>query len=153
MIIRRFIPQDAEELAEIFFKSIRIGCAKDYSEEQLKVWAPEDRNLEVWKKSFEHKIVYVGENDDELTGFGELEMSGRIDRFYVHPQYHGKRVGKIIFKNLEKSAQEQGLMRIYVEASITAKPFFEKMGFTVIKEQTVQRGGLSFINYQMEKKF
>lgn len=36
-------------------------------------------------------------------------------------------------------------------SSITAKPFFEKRGYIVIKEQTVERFGVELRNYVMEK--
>ncbi|MFM5900284.1 MAG: hypothetical protein ACKPJH_04260 [Dolichospermum sp.] len=37
------------------------------------------------------------------------------------------------------------------EVSITAKPFFQHWGFTVVKEQEVERRGIKFKNYVMEK--
>jgi putative acetyltransferase len=40
---------------------------------------------------------------------------------------------------------------LFTEASITAKPFFQRMGFSVVKEQEVSRRGETFINYAMEK--
>lgn len=44
-----------------------------------------------------------------------------------------------------------GLGRIFTEASITARPFFERQGFRVVREQTVSRQGVSMINFVMEK--
>lgn len=38
---------------------------------------------------------------------------------------------------LEKYAQENNIKSITVEASITAKPFFEKRGYHVVKHQQV----------------
>ena len=35
--------------------------------------------------------------------------------------------------------------------SITAKPFFQRMGFAVVKEQTVDCRGEIFTNFAMEK--
>ncbi|MBT7088103.1 GNAT family N-acetyltransferase, partial [bacterium] len=46
-----------------------------------------------------------------------------------------------------------GVKRVYTEASITAKPFFEKRGFKVIKEQQVEKRGVKLTNFQMEKIF
>ena len=39
-----------------------------------------------------------------------------------------------------------------VAASITARPFFEKRGYRVIREQQVERKGILLTNYVMEKE-
>ena len=40
---------------------------------------------------------------------------------------------------------------ITTHASITAKPFFQKRGYRVVKEQKVIRQGIALTNYVMEK--
>lgn len=42
--------------------------------------------------------------------------------------------------------------KIITHASITARPFFEKRGYRVVKEQQVNRQGILLINYVMEKE-
>lgn len=41
--------------------------------------------------------------------------------------------------------------RFYAHVSITAKPFFECMGFTQVNEQQVDVRGQTLTNYVMEK--
>ncbi len=41
---------------------------------------------------------------------------------------------------------------LYTHASITAKPFFIKRGYKVIKQQLVEREGILLENYVMEKR-
>lgn len=43
------------------------------------------------------------------------------------------------------------LNRVYVEASITAKPLFAKLGFLTICENTAQLGDIQLLNYKMER--
>ena len=45
----------------------------------------------------------------------------------------------------------QGITRFYSEVSITARPFYEKFGFKVAKEQTVEIRGQKLRNFVMEK--
>lgn len=40
--------------------------------------------------------------------------------------------------------------RVYVEASICARPMFEKVGFQTICENIVTRQGVQLLNYRME---
>jgi putative acetyltransferase len=57
-----------------------------------------------------------------------------------------------LFKAIENAARELGLTKITTNCSITAKIPAERMGFKVIKEQTVEKKGMKFINYHMEKQ-
>ena len=40
---------------------------------------------------------------------------------------------------------------IVTHVSITARPFFEKRGYRVVKEQQVERRGIRLTNFVMEK--
>jgi putative acetyltransferase len=42
--------------------------------------------------------------------------------------------------------------RVYVEASICARPMFEKLGFTILSENQVDLGGVKLMNYLMERR-
>jgi N-acetylglutamate synthase-like GNAT family acetyltransferase len=44
-------------------------------------------------------------------------------------------------KRTREDARGLGLGRIFTEASVTARPFFERHGFRVLREQTVSRRG------------
>ncbi|MEH2326176.1 MAG: hypothetical protein V7K32_21985 [Nostoc sp.] len=44
-----------------------------------------------------------------------------------------------------------GISKLFTEASITAKPFFESQNFIVVKQQEVERRGQKLRNVIMEK--
>ena len=50
------------------------------------------------------------------------------------------------------SQMENGNRKITTYASITAKPFFEKRGYKVVKERQVERQGIFLTNYVMIKE-
>ena len=52
---------------------------------------------------------------------------------------------------IHEIAHSQKISKIFAEVSITARPFFEKHGFTVTEEQKVSIKGVEFINFKMEK--
>ena len=66
---------------------------------------------------------------------------------YVHADYQGRGIATAICNKLEQSVSG----KIVTHASVTAKPFFEKRGYKVIKEQSVERQGVFLTNYVMEK--
>jgi putative acetyltransferase len=85
------------------------------------------------------------------VGFAELEPDGHIDRFYVSADRHRCGVGRTLLDALVREANEQGLHRLFTEASITARPFFETRGFVVLAPQVVICRGVEFRNFRMER--
>ena len=51
MEIRKYQPSDCEELARLFYNTVHTINVKDYTEEQLNVWATGDVDLEKWNQS------------------------------------------------------------------------------------------------------
>jgi putative acetyltransferase len=60
-------------------------------------------------------------------------------------------VASALFQRIEQEAISRGVARIFAEASTTARPFFEHVGFRMIASQRIKHRGISFINYRMEK--
>ncbi len=135
----------------MFQKTVREVNLGDYSSSQVRAWAPDDLYFRNWVEVCSSRFTYVAEIDSAISGFGELEPSGHIDCFYIHKNYRCCGVGSKIYRAIETKALELSINRLFVEASITAKPFFQRMGFSVIKKQKVARRGETFTNYAMEK--
>lgn len=148
MIIRKYKSSDCEQLAELFFQTVHAVNSKDYTTEQLNAWASGNINIEEWDKSFLEHYTVVALDDGIIVGFGDIDDTGYLDRLYVHKDYQGQGVASAICDALEKAAETN---KIITHASITAKPFFEKIGYTVIKEQQVIRNGIPLTNLVMEK--
>ncbi|MGL4911004.1 MAG: GNAT family N-acetyltransferase [Romboutsia sp.] len=148
MIIREYQSSDCKELVELFYNTIHAVNVRDYTKEQLDVWATGVVDLENWNKSLQEHYSIVVLDDKLIIGFGDIDKTGYLDRLFVHKDYQGKGVATIICNRLEKAAQE----KIITHASITARPFFEKRGYKVIKEQYVKREGIELKNFLMEKK-
>lgn len=151
MQVRLFEPQDAEQIARLFHETVRQVNIRDYSVNQVNAWAPDDLYFRDWVKVCSNRFTYVADDQGVIAGFGELEPNGHIDCFYCHKNYQRCGVGSQIYRAIETKASELSLKRLFVEVSITAKPFFQHVGFTVVNEQRVSRRGETFVNYVMEK--
>ncbi|NMG09559.1 GNAT family N-acetyltransferase [Brasilonema sp. UFV-L1] len=151
MEIRLFRTQDTEQIAQLFHETVREINIRDYSNNQVKAWAPDDIYFRNWSEVCLKRFTYVADDKGIIVGFGELESNGHIDCFYCHKNYQRRGVGSQIYQAIEAKALELGLDCLFTEASITAKPFFQNMGFSVVKEQQVTRRGETFTNYAMEK--
>ena len=149
--IRLFEARDAEQIARLFHETVREVNVRDYSSAQVKAWAPDDLHFRNWVEVCLNRFTYVADDGGAIAGFGELEPNGHIDCFYCHKNYQGCGVGRQIYQAIEAKAVELSASRLFTEASITAKPFFQRMGFSVVKKQEVTCRGETFINYAMEK--
>lgn len=149
--IRRYLPGDLDALIELFRKSVSNLAITDYSAEQILAWAPEQIDRAAFADKRSSKPTWVAELDGFTAGFSDLNDDGHIDMLYVHPDCASKGVARALLLHVEASAREHGLARLHAEASITARPVFERLGFTALYEQTVTHGGLQFCNYRMEK--
>ncbi|MCI5956469.1 MAG: GNAT family N-acetyltransferase [Clostridiales bacterium] len=148
MIIREYRPLDCEILAEVFYNTVHTVNVKDYTKEQLDVWATGTIDLEKWNQSFMEHYTLVAVDDEVIIGFGDIDKTGYLDRLYVHSDYQGKRVATAICEQLEQAVQGS----IVTHASITARPFFENRGYKVVKEQQVERQGIFLTNFVMKKE-
>ncbi len=151
MKIRTYEIGDTEAIIQLFYDTVHEVNIRDYTQEQVDTWAPTNMDTDFWADSLRRKYTYVAEEGTEIIGFGELEDNGHIDRFYCHKDFQGKGVGSQLLQQIESKAWSLGIQRLFVEASITAKPFFEKRGFITIRQQEVERRGQTFINFVMEK--
>ena len=148
MFFRKYQPEDCRELAELFYHTVHTVNAKDYTKEQLDVWATGQVNLEKWNRSFQEHFTIVAVENGEVAGFGDIDETGYLDRLYVHKDYQGQGIASAICDCLESKISG----KIVTHASITARPFFEKRGYKVVKEQQVEQQNIFLTNYVMEKR-
>mgnify|MGYP001572668624 CR=1 FL=1 len=152
MKLRMYQSEDCKEIIELFYNTVYSVNARDYNEVQLDVWAPKDIDISAWDQSLSEHYSVVIEEDSMIIGFGDLDDSGYFDRLFVHKDYQEMGVATTIADELEKYAQKNDMKIVITYASITAKPFFQKRGYKVVKEQVVERKGQILTNFVMEKK-
>ncbi len=148
MIIREYIQSDCIELTKLFYNTVHTVNAKDYTKEQLNVWATGKVDLEKWNQSLLEHYTLIAIESNRIVGFGDIDKTGYLDRLYIHKDYQRKGIAAALCDRLE---QTNNVTKIITHASITAKGFFEKRGYSVINQQQVKREGIILINYVMEK--
>ncbi len=152
MVLRRYRTSDCGRMAELFYETVHSVNAADYTKEQLDAWATGNVDLTAWDKSFlEHFTIVAEETGDDgkrIVGFGDIDSTGYLDRLYVRKDRQRRGIASAICGELENAADAA---KITTHASITARPFFQKRGYRVVREQQVERGGILLTNYVMEK--
>ena len=149
MLVRKYIRGEEPLLWNIFFNTIHSVNIRDYSLEQINAWAPVNLSSEVWCTKIESINPFVAVVDGQIVGYADLQSSGYIDHFFCHCKFQGIGVGKTLMCRILEEAKSKSINELYSDVSITAKPFYEKMGFVVKKEQKIQVRGEELTNYQM----
>jgi hypothetical protein len=71
---------------------------------------------------------------------------------YVRKDAVGRgRPVSLLYRAVQREARERVIGRIITQASVTARPFFERRGFRVVRERRVARRGVQLTNFAMEK--
>lgn len=151
MDIQNYSADKAREIAELFHQSVHAIAPWIYSPEQKEAWASSPVDYERWAERLKRKQPLLALIDGRVAGFMELDADGHIDCAYTHPDFQRRGVASALYAQLLAQARARNLTRLHVEASLVARPFFERRGFTVLRKNEVQRQGVILVNFLMEK--
>ena len=151
MNIRKHQQQDIEQIASLYYTTVRKVNCRDYSDKHIDAWAPKIYDNDFWLKRFDNYDVYVIENDGVILGFCEYQYPGHIDCLYIHHEWQRQGLASKLLKQAEKQATDEGVKRLFADVCITAKPFFINAGFSELNKQNRLYQGLNFELYFMEK--
>ena len=155
MEIRTYRQEDIKDIAELFYNTVHTVNAADYTEKQLDAWADGNIDLSAWNRSFQEHMTLVAvmpsdkaNGTQQIVGFADMDSTGYLDRLYVHKDFQRYGIASELCDRLEQAANVENFT---THASITAKPFFEKRDYKVVREQQVERKGILLTNYVMKK--
>lgn len=150
--IRKGLPSDLPVLQQLFADTISKVCSSDYDTQQIKVWTSSIENKKCWSDMILNQFVLVAQLEKKILGFATLDNGNYIDFLYVHKYYQRQGLAYQLYTHIENEAIRQEQTELTSDVSKTARPFFEKVGFEVINEQTVVRQNVELTNYKMKKK-
>jgi putative acetyltransferase len=78
-------------------------------------------------------LAFVAEEGGAVVGFG-LMSSGLVNAIYVHPRSQGVGVGSGLLAVIEEKSISAGIGSLTLNASLNARPFYERHGFRVVRE-------------------
>lgn len=151
IFIRQATEADVDVVTQLFRETVLNINAQDYSGEQTNIWSAMWQNRNQWLKKIREQHFLLAESKGNLAGFGSVASNGYLDMLYVGKDYQRKGAAKALLMAMEDFARKQGIYKIYADVSITARPFFERNGFSVEKEQRKMMNGVEFINFRMHK--
>jgi putative acetyltransferase len=150
MEIRPYAETDAPATLNVFLAAVTETASAHYSAEQIAAWArPAERDVNQWNFARKSLNTYVATIGSEVAGFADVGSEGYIDMMFVAPKFGRRGVASALLAHLQCIAAGVGASELYTNASLTARPFFEQHGFTVVAEPHPVPLGVEMTNYKM----
>jgi putative acetyltransferase len=149
--LRPYLPADAERCAEIFRSSIEELAAEDYDEQQREAWASRADDEPAFGARLAGALTLLAVIDGAIAGFASLKGADLIDMLFVDPEFARQGAGGGLVEALTKLAQARGTKSLTVDASDSARPLFERQGFTAERRNLVRVGDQWLANTTMTK--
>jgi putative acetyltransferase len=146
------LPADTALLREIFRDAIAELTADDYSEAQQEAWASAADDEAAFAKKLAGQLTLVATLAGSPVGFASLAGKDKIDMLYVHPAAAGQGVAAMLVDALERLAGARGAALLTVDASDSARGFFEKRGYVAQQRNSISVGGEWLANTTLHKQ-
>jgi putative acetyltransferase len=152
MRIRPYVEDDGPATLDVFLRAVRGTASRDYTEEQVAAWAPDDMDLERWARRRASASTLVAVDGERVVGFADLVDDGHVDMTFVDPGFGRRGVATALLEAVVVTARSRRLDRLTVFASITARPFFERQGFVLDEQVQVELDGVMLTTNAMSRE-
>ncbi len=133
MRIRLARDGDYVAIARLHRQTIRNVNSKDYTGDQIYAWSART-NAERFRSNAYKCKRWVAIEDDKIVGFCDHGFNCELWGLYIHKNYIGKGIGSRLLKVAEDSLKKHGCKRVTLKGTVTAKEFYKKQGYKVIKK-------------------
>lgn len=146
-MLRKADIKDLNACLSLFEQSVKTLCAKDYTKDQICAWIKIDRQQ--WEEKFKYDEIFVYEKRGKIASFISVKQEQKLlDLLFTHPDFVRQGLAQNLLDFILKTYLHNG---IYTFASLSAKDFFLKNGFELIRENKVIKEGQNLKKFLMKK--
>ncbi|WP_448570283.1 GNAT family N-acetyltransferase [Trichothermofontia sp.] len=149
--IRCAQPADVPALADLYYQSVLATAPQAYTPAQTAAWAAFATDLPQFQRFILGVTTYVATKAGAIAGFAGIGATGHVASLYVHPHFARQGIGSSLVQTIVQHAQDQRLPRLYAEVSEFSLGVFQKFGFIHYQTETVDRQGVRFTRYLVER--
>ncbi len=149
MQIRRFVQGEEADLLAVHYSAIHQIASRDYTQEQIEAWAPQDIDPLVWAQRIRAINPFVVEVAGSIVAYADLQEDGYIDQFFVSGAHPGRGLGTGLMRHILNEARSRGLSELTSDVSRTAQGFFSRFGFQIVEQRMPVRRGIVIPNALM----
>lgn len=151
MIYELATKEELQQVYNLVQNTIRNIYPKYYPIEVVNFFS-EHHNEEAILRDIEKKCVTVLKENDIIIATG-CYVDNHITRLYVRDEYLKKGCGSFIMKKFEEEISKV-FDRVYLDASLPAVIFYEKLGFSTVKhDKYILENDVVLVYEMMEKYF
>jgi putative acetyltransferase len=142
---------DLPALADLYRQTVLVHAPTYYTPEQTQAWAAFAEDLPHFSQLIFQATTFVLEDATGILGFAGIVDDGHVASVYVRHDCVGQGIGSQLMQIVLDQAQTNGMRRLYGEASEFSLGLFQKFGFQVYDTEVVDRAGVPFQRYLVEK--
>jgi N-acetylglutamate synthase-like GNAT family acetyltransferase len=130
--IRPARASDAPAISRVIISALRVSNARDYAPEVIERVEQSFSVVRV-AQLIDTRQVLVAERNRQLLGTASLD--GEVVRtVFIDPPMQGQGVGRLLMLAITRLAREQGIAELLVPSSLTARGFYQRLGFELQRE-------------------
>lgn len=151
-MLRALTEADIPEIQELFRNTVLNVNIRDYTEEEVNDWASCMKDENVVKELLDANCFIAAiDGNSKIIGFSSMNEEGYMHSMFVHKDWQGRGVATQLLSEVENKAREYGVSVITSDVSLTARTFFERNGYEVIRIQRQRANRLEMANFLMKK--
>ena len=149
--LRPYLPRDLPRLGAITRAAIEDLAAEDYDHEQRAAWASSFEDEGRFGAKLESYVTLVADAGDVVAAYIALKDNETVELLYVAPEFARRGIATFLCQAMELLAEGRKAGKLKVQASDTAQPLFEALGYVPMQRNTVSLHGQWLANTTMEK--
>lgn len=131
-VVRLAQPDDAEGVSQVILAALYGSNAQDYPAQVIARVAG-NFTPEAVLDLFARRMVLVAVQDLVIVGTAALDANV-VRSVFVNPTRQGQGIGRLLMSEIELRAGEAGVTTLSVPSSLTAEPFYARLGFRTVRE-------------------
>src|SRR5215475_6363099 len=123
---------DAEAVSQVIVCALRNSNARDYPREVT------ERLTQIFSSAavldmMGKRRVFVATSGQRIVGTASLD-GGTVHAVFVAPEVQRCGVGRRLMAEVERAARSEGTATLVVQSSVTAVPFYARLGFKTVRD-------------------
>lgn len=123
---------DAEGISQVILAALHSSNARDYPADVIARVAS-NFTPDAVLALLQRRVVLVAVQGQVIVATAALDANV-VRSVFVNPVLHGQGIGRLLMIEIELRARDAGVTVLSVPSSLTAEPFYIKMGFHTVRD-------------------
>ncbi|TIQ34419.1 MAG: GNAT family N-acetyltransferase [Mesorhizobium sp.] len=132
LTVRPASDDDADAVSRLIVAALRETNARDYAPEII-ARVEQSFSPPAMLQFFRKRQVCVAVAGNRIVGTASLD-GATVRSVFVDPEFQGLGVGRRLMSEVEQAARANGVTVLTVPSSVTAEPFYSRLGFHAVRD-------------------